>query len=38
MSLEQGPLSLISTIEELLGRSSGSGPKNFEYGLIDPSR
>jgi hypothetical protein len=28
MGLEQGPLSLVSTVEELLGRkSSGSGPE-----------
>jgi hypothetical protein len=31
--LEQCPLSLVSTIEELLGRkSSGSGLENREYG------
>jgi hypothetical protein len=33
VSLERGPLSLVSTIEELLGRkSSGSGLENREYG------
>jgi hypothetical protein len=33
MGLERGPLSLVSTIEELLGRkSSGSGLENREYG------
>jgi hypothetical protein len=31
--LERGPLSLVSTIDELLGRkSSGSGLVNLEYG------
>jgi hypothetical protein len=35
--MERGPLSLVSTIEELLGRkSSGSGLKNQEYGRVDP--
>jgi hypothetical protein len=34
---EQGPLSLVSTTEELLGRnSSGSGPEIREYGRRDP--
>jgi hypothetical protein len=34
VGLEQGPLSLLSTIEELLGRkSSGSGLENREHGL-----
>jgi hypothetical protein len=34
VSLERGPLSLLSTSEELLGRnSSGFGPENREYGL-----
>jgi hypothetical protein len=38
-SLEWGPLSLMSTIEELLGtKSSGSGLKSREYGRRDPSR
>jgi hypothetical protein len=33
-----GPLSLVSTIEELLGRKhSGSGLENREYGRRDPS-
>jgi hypothetical protein len=33
VSLEQGPLSLVSTTEELLGRkSSGSGLERREYG------
>jgi hypothetical protein len=37
--LKRGPLSLVSTIEELLGRkSSGSGQETREYGLRDPSR
>jgi hypothetical protein len=37
MGLERGPLSLVSTIEELLGRnSSGSGLENREYGRGDP--
>jgi hypothetical protein len=39
VGLERGPLSLVSTIEELLGRnSSGSGLKNREYGHGDPLR
>jgi hypothetical protein len=34
-----GPLSLVSTIKELLGRkSSGCGLENREYGLMEPSR
>jgi hypothetical protein len=38
MGLERGPLSLVSTIEELLGKnSSGSGLENREYGHSDPS-
>jgi hypothetical protein len=38
VGLERGPLSLVSTIEELLGRnSSGSGLESREYGLRDPS-
>jgi hypothetical protein len=37
--LERGPLSLVSTIEELLERkSSGSGVEIWEYGCRDPSR
>jgi hypothetical protein len=36
---EQGPLSLMSTIEELLGRKSrGSGLENLQYGRMDSSR
>jgi hypothetical protein len=39
VSLERGPLSLVSTIEELLGRnSSGFGLENREYGRGDPLR
>jgi hypothetical protein len=39
MGLEWGPLSLVSTIEELLGRkSSGSGLEIREYGRRDSSR
>jgi hypothetical protein len=39
MCLERGPLSLVSKIEELLGRkSSGSGLERREYGRGDPSR
>jgi hypothetical protein len=39
VGLELGPLSLVSTIEELLERkSSGSGLENLEYGRRDPSR
>jgi hypothetical protein len=38
VGLERGPLSLVSTIEELLGRkSSGSGPEIRVYGRRDPS-
>jgi hypothetical protein len=37
MGLERGPLSLVSTIEELLGRkNSSSGLDNQEYGRGDP--
>jgi hypothetical protein len=37
VGLEQGPLSLVSIIEELLvGKSSGSGLENREYGCWDP--
>jgi hypothetical protein len=37
--LERGPLSLVSTTEELLKRiSSCSGLENREYGRRDPSR
>jgi hypothetical protein len=36
VGLERGPLSLMSTIDELLGRkSSGSGLESREYGLRD---
>jgi hypothetical protein len=39
VGLERGPLSLVSTIEELLGRTaSGSGLGNREYDRRDPSR
>jgi hypothetical protein len=39
MGLERGPLSLVSTTEELLGRKcSGSGLENREYGRRDPPR
>jgi hypothetical protein len=38
MGLERRPLSLVSTVEELLGRkSSGSGLENREHGRRDPS-
>jgi hypothetical protein len=36
--LKQGPLSLVSTTEELLGRNSGSGLEIREYGRRDSSR
>jgi hypothetical protein len=39
VGLERGPLSLVSAIEELLGRKSdGSGREIREYGQRDPSR
>jgi hypothetical protein len=39
VGLERGPLSLVSSTEELLGRiSSGSGLESREYGRKDPSR
>jgi hypothetical protein len=39
VGLERGPLSLVSTIEELLGReSSGSGLEKRDYGRRDPPR
>jgi hypothetical protein len=39
VGLEQGPLSLVSTTEDLLERkSSGSGLESREYGRRDPSR
>jgi hypothetical protein len=39
VGLEQGPLSLVSTVEDPLGRkSSGSGLERREYSRRDPSR
>jgi hypothetical protein len=39
VGLERGPLSLVSTSEELLGiNSSGSGLERREYGRRNPSR
>jgi hypothetical protein len=39
VGLERGPLSLVSTTEQLLGRkSSGSGLESREDGRRDPSR
>jgi hypothetical protein len=39
VGLERGPLCLVSTTEELLGRnSSGSGLEMREYGRRDSSR
>jgi hypothetical protein len=39
VGLERGPLSLVSTTEELLDiKSSGSCLENREYGCRDPSR
>jgi hypothetical protein len=39
MDLEWGQLSLVSTIQELLGRKSrGSGLESRDYGRMDPSR
>jgi hypothetical protein len=39
VGLERGPLSLVSTTEELLERNgSGSGLESWEYGRRDPSR
>jgi hypothetical protein len=38
MGMERGPLSIVSTIEELLERkSSGSGLESQEYGRRYPS-
>jgi hypothetical protein len=38
VGLERGPLSFVSTIEELLGRKSiGSGLESREYGRMDPT-
>jgi hypothetical protein len=37
VALERGPLSLVSTVEELLGtKSSGFGLENRKYGRWDP--
>jgi hypothetical protein len=39
VGLERGPLSLVSTIEELVGRkSSGPAIESREYGLREQSR
>jgi hypothetical protein len=39
MGLERGPLSLVSSTEELLGtKNSGSSLESREYGYRDPSR
>jgi hypothetical protein len=39
VGLERGPLSLVSTTEELLEKkSSSSGIESREYGRRDPSR
>jgi hypothetical protein len=38
VGLERGPLSLVSTVEELLERKSDSGLEKREYGRRDPSR
>jgi hypothetical protein len=39
VGLERGPLSIVSTTKELLGRnSSASGLENREYGRGDPLR
>jgi hypothetical protein len=38
VDLERGPLSLVSTIEELLERKSGYGLENRDYGRRDASR
>jgi hypothetical protein len=39
VGMERGPLSLVSTIDELLGRKiSGYSLENREYGRRDPSR
>jgi hypothetical protein len=39
VGLERGPLSLVSTIEELFGRKcDGSGLKTCDYGRGDPFR
>jgi hypothetical protein len=38
VGLERGPLSLVSTVEELLEIKSGPGLGNLDYGRRDPSR
>jgi hypothetical protein len=39
VGMERGPLSLVTTVEELLERnSSGIGLEHREYGSRDPSR
>jgi hypothetical protein len=38
VGLERGSFFLVSTIEELLGRNSGSGVGNMEYGRGAPLR
>jgi hypothetical protein len=38
LGLERGPLSLVSTTEELLGRKSGCGLEKRDYGRKDPLR
>jgi hypothetical protein len=39
VGLERGPLSLVSTIKELLGRKRiGFGLENRNYGCMDPLR
>jgi hypothetical protein len=38
VGLERDPLSLVSTIEELLGSSTGSGLENRKYGRGVPLR
>jgi hypothetical protein len=38
VGLELGPLSLVSTIELLERKSSGSGLENRDYGRRDPPR
>jgi hypothetical protein len=39
VGLERGPLSLVTTVEKLLGRkSSGSGLESREYDRREPSR
>jgi hypothetical protein len=38
VGLEWGPLSLVTTIEELGRKSSASGLESGDYGIRDPSR